>query len=619
MDKTNTLRSAPLADDFFSLAELHKFLEDGFNHAAEIRGRTGPKILYLAVMERKKKDGKTPRLAIQPEYFKDKNGDLSKILGSLLIGLHNVPNSEAAVKKMHMDIKQQDWELSELLRDVSSALQAERAHSPLSNAYARQWEKQGRAIASHMLAFSGGNNASPSAMPRLASRAKIVLHGLSTLPDDFGLCASNDEILQRLTSVASSFSRAEKDAVAQRSLAMRQDSPSRGADTKADKVSFALALNRVIRYLAAASDGALPFYGARDCKEDIHILACFAKREAIRTGCTYRSAAPGFAMPANGRTSFSSSASMRDGPVPALPASPPSGPREREKSREPQRVQTGEARVSGPAYSPREPEHHERHRPSRAVADQQKITPREEPNGSKLPKVPSLDAPSRPENGNRLKTSRRPSQGPDLWDHNNMDPDRKRDVGSRPDETGRMPFGSPRGGPDTAYFSGKEVAQGKRSDEPRKSQRFSLLSCEPATAKGNRDASNAPVPTSPPPVEESEQSREFSTVLHLNLSKLHSQAQGRNGDNAATLEQTTESFVFDSMSTTAGVSVSAMSREMVYSGSAEDLFRTDQKNGNGKPRQHSVQGKAEDETAQPRITEVFSIAAQTESTSSTDS
>jgi len=128
-----------------------------------------------------------------------------------------------------------------------------------------------------------------------------------------------------------------------------------------------------------------------------------------------------------------------------------------------------------------------------------------------------------------------------------------------------------------------------------------------------------PSPTSPPPVEESEQSREFSTVLHLNLSKLHSQAQGRNGDNAATLEQTTESFVFDSMSTTAGVSVSAMSREMVYSGSAEDLFRTDQKNGNGKPRQHSVQGKAEDETAQPRITEVFSIAAQTESTSSTDS
>lgn len=105
--------------------------------------------------------------------------------------------------------------------DVGNALKAARSHSRLSNAYAKQWKKHRRAIAAQMIALSTNNVSPVSTMPWLASRLKSVLHTLSKLPDDFGLCVDEEEILLRLKNITSGLRKEDRNVVAQRSLAIR--------------------------------------------------------------------------------------------------------------------------------------------------------------------------------------------------------------------------------------------------------------------------------------------------------------------------------------------------------------------------------------------------------------
>jgi hypothetical protein len=428
-----------------------------------------------------------------------------------------------------------------LCANLGQVLEAQRLHSPLSNGYARQWEKQSHKIADEMIRLNK-NNSSESTLRRLAARSEIILHALSALPDKFGVCNDEEEILRRLKNIISLMDSNDRDKVAQLSLRVQSDPDGCNAARIIDKLSFAFALNRVIRYLAA---GDAPFqnYDQNSFKADIGILASFAREKAILSGVRYKVAQEGLPRPEHEHRSFISSFDLTHAPLSNRAEHSPSSPRKREKVLERPRAQTGEPRSVVPANSPRELERYGPHKIPGIAADQQKITPRQERNAGKSPKIPALDLDAHQESPTLLKSPKRHSQKLNIL--NDRSPQYTGDAKSSCEETGEEGRRISRSSPDT----GKAPYGGRKVAEHRKSQDLSRVDSQPVTPGGRQIPTTPAIPmerVAERPVGKVITLPDLSTVLRAGLSNENSPAQNERNSDAAT-DDGMESFVFDSI------------------------------------------------------------------------
>jgi hypothetical protein len=551
MDKTN-FRAAPSADDLISLGDLYKFLRNSQDEHWQAqrsqdkikkpKNRPTTDLLYLAVSSAsKKKDSEPPSLNVRQDYFQDANGTLHRILSSLLLDIQDVPNSGTAVKKVVSDnLDQRNWVVNDLSTNIGQALEAQRLHSPLSNGYAKQWEKRRRDIASEMIRLN--KNSTPTTPKRLAGRSKIILHALSKLPHDFGFCNDEDEISAKLKNVISQLDPDEQNKVAQLALPIQL-----GLDAchpaVINKLSFALALNRVIRYFAAG-DASLQNYSQRSFRADIKILANFAREEARTSGVRYKPARENSPKLESRCLLFNSLSDVTSAPLSSRPESPPSSSREKEKVPERQRAQS-----AATADSPRKSQRPEPHHTSRVAADHPKINARQDRKSSRtltLDLQPPLEAPA------PLKSPGRHSQKLNCLNDNNSQYVARGDAGSDWEEPGAEQRRVSRSNPDTGASSGKPVYKGRKAAEHRKSQTFSPDYWQPVTPRGSQNLNSASTSLEdavPQAGENGVTLPDLSTVFEAGFFNRNEPGEeGKNSD-ASTFEMT-ESYMFDSITST---------------------------------------------------------------------
>jgi hypothetical protein len=558
MDKTNS--KAPLSlsvDEYTSPGEVYEFLGNSQNEhrraqyspdkIKKAKNKPTSKLLYLGISfsASKKKDSEPPSLTVRQDHFEDTYGTLQRVLISALDKSPKTPNGHAAVTKvMSLNLKQRNWEINSLRTNMGQVLEEQRLHSPLSNGYAKQWERRSRQIANEIIRLNK-NSSDHSTPSRLAVRSEIILHALSKLPDKFGVCTDEDEISKRLKNAISQLDRNDQNKVAQLSLPVQLDPDGCNPEVIVDKLSFAFALNRVVRYFAV---GDTPLPNNRDYNEsnlsaDIKILAAFAREEARKTGVRYKAPQEESPKPEHRHCSVNPSFDLTDAPLSHRAKYPPSSPREKEKVPERPRAQTDGPRSVVPLNSPREPQRHEPHKIARIAADQQKITPMQDRNLGKTPRIPTLDLQSYQEAPAPLKSPRRHSQKLKILSDNK--PQYGGDAEFDREETGEEQRRIAKSSPDT----GKAPYGGRKVAEHRNSQDLHPGYSQPATPRG-KQILNIPSTSvegmAERPVEKVIPLPDLSTVLRAGISDGNDPVQGgKNGDAAP--DDLTESFMFDSI------------------------------------------------------------------------